>query len=56
MTNGYDMYCIETIRCLPQWNLGTEFASHFNMIINESIRMLLGNKQMAYAWNSMVMA
>ena len=35
MTNGYDMYCMETIQCLPKWNLGTEFASHFSMIINE---------------------
>ena len=29
MTNGGDMYCIETIQCLPRWNLGTEFDYSF---------------------------
>ena len=22
MTNGCDMYCMETIQCLPRWNSG----------------------------------
>ena len=50
MTNGYDMYCIETIQCLPRWNLGLRIWLLISTLsFNESLRKILGNKQMAYA-------